>query len=275
MIKKILLFGLLLMTFQLFGQKYTRAEVRNSIQENPTFSIHHDNYIITGIPTNTDINSDTADIKYQISFKQLISRKPLVWDSYMYVTYTQKAFWNIYKFSSPFEEINFNPSVGLAKVIYDKDDRVKGLASVMLNHNSNGRDSIYSRSWNSLNFKYSTALNEKTLLSAELWAPFMYKEGNPDLLDYIGLAAVTVSRNLNSEKLILEIQAKKGLEWDWKGSVRSRLYYNPFKTKNQYLMLEWFAGYAESLIDYDQFTSMVRVGFVVKTNELDFLRQKN
>ncbi|MDW5288548.1 phospholipase A [Formosa sp. PL04] len=272
--KNSLFITLFLIVAQFYGQTYTREEVNTYYKEDPTFTIHKDNYIITGVPTNTTINSETADIKYQISFKQLVSRKALPWDTHLYLTYTQKAFWNIYEFSSPFEDLNFNPSVGLSKVVYDKEDRVKGLASLMLNHNSNGRDSIYSRSWNSLNVKYSTAVSPKSLLSIEVWAPFLYEEANPGLLDYIGLGEITFSHDIKPDKLSYEIAIKKGLQWNWNGSVRSRLYYNPFKSKNQYFMLEWFVGYAESLLDYNMFTSMVRVGFVIKTNELDFLKPR-
>ena len=257
------------------AQYLTRDEVNASIRDNPRFSIHEDNYIITGVPTNTTVNSETADVKYQISFKQLLSRNPIVWDSYLYLTYTQKAFWNFYEFSSPFEELNFNPTIGLNKVIYNKNKEAKGIASVMLNHESNGRDSIYSRSWNSVNFKYSMALNRKSILSLEVWAPFVYKESNPDLMEYIGISEISYAYDIIPEKLNFDIAIKKGLNWNnWNGSVRSRLYYNPFTSKNQYFMLEWFAGYGESLIDYDKFYSMVRLGFVIKTNELDFLKYR-
>ncbi|MHA7944232.1 phospholipase A [Formosa sp. 3Alg 14/1] len=269
---QLLVWGLLFLVSPVFSQTYTREEVNRSIEEDPRFSIHDDNYIITGIPTNTHVDSETADIKYQISFKQLLSRNPIVWDSYLYLTYTQKAFWNIYKFSSPFEELNFNPTVGLRKVFYDKKDQAQSIASLTLNHESNGRDSIYSRSWNSLNLKYSMALSRKSIMSIELWAPFIYKESNPDLMEYIGISEISYAYDIVPEKLNFEIAVKKGLNWNnWNGSVRSRLYYNPFKSKNQYFMLEWFAGYGESLIDYDKFYSMVRLGFVIKTNELEFL----
>ncbi|MFB9053616.1 phospholipase A [Formosa undariae] len=269
----LLVWGLMLLVSPLFSQTYTREEVNRSIEEDERFSIHEDNYIITGIPTNETVNSSTADVKYQISFKQLLSRNPIVWDSYLYLTYTQKAFWNFYEFSSPFEELNFNPTVGLSKVVYNKNDEAKGIASVMLNHESNGRDSIYSRSWNSINFKYSMALSRKSILSLEVWAPFIYKESNPDLMEYIGISEVSFAYDIVPEKLNFDIAVKKGVNWNnWNGSVRSRLYYNPFKSKNQYFMLEWFAGYGESLIDYEVFYSMVRLGFVIKTNELEFLK---
>lgn len=260
---------------KLQAQNLSREEINEIIRVMPSFSIHKDNYFITGVPTNTTINSQTADIKYQISFKQLITQNTLPWDTYLFLTYSQKAFWNVYEDSSPFQEINFNPSIGLGKAIYDKNDRVKGLASLLINHNSNGREGIYSRNWNSVNLKYTTSLNPRTLLSLEAWAPFSYKVENPNLLDYIGLGEVTFSYDFKPNKLLFEISAKKGLQSNWKGTLRSRVYYNPFKSPNQYLMLEWFAGYGESLIDYDKFTSMVRIGYVIKSNELDFLKSKS
>jgi hypothetical protein len=39
-------------------------------------------------------------------------------------------------------------------------------------------------------------------------------------------------------------------------------------------MLEWFAGYAESLIDYNKYRSMVRLGYVIKSSDLDILKKK-
>lgn len=257
------------------AQHLTKEETTAYIKTMPAFSIHKNNYFISGIPTNKTINSETADAKYQISFKQLITRKTLPWDTYLFVTYSQKAFWSIYERSSPFEEINFNPSLGLGKPVFDKSNRLTGLATLNFNHHSNGRDSIYSRSWNSLNLTYSTLIDKKTMLTAEAWLPFQYKEDNPDILDYEGLAKLKVERAILPDRLSVEVMVQKGLTWDWKGKFRTRIFYNPFKSTNQYLMLEWYVGHAESLIDYSQFRSMVRVGYVIKTNELDFLRAKS
>ncbi len=268
----IIFLGTLLESNVLSAQRLDREEVDAYIKNMPGFSIHKDNYFVTGIPTNKHIDKTTADVKYQISFKQLITRNTLPLDTYLYVTYSQKAFWNIYENSSPFEEINFNPSIGLAKPIFNNKDKMVGMASLMFEHESNGRDSIFSRSWNNLHVQYATAIDSKTILKAKAWLPFMYKEGNPNLLDYIGLAEVTFIRELIPRKLSLEVMARKGLEWNWQGALRSRLFYNPFNSTNQYFMLEWFAGNAESLIDYQRFTSKIRIGYVIKTDEFDFLR---
>jgi len=69
------------------------------------------------------------------------------------------------------------------------------------------------------------------------------------------------------------MKVRKGLKWDTRGMLETRLYYRPFKNKaNQYIMMEWFAGHAENLINYEQFTSMVRIGYVIKTDELNLLK---
>lgn len=103
-----------------FSQRLSREKINDTIEKMPTLSIHKDNYFITGIPTNKDIASKTADAKYQISFKALVTRNTLPFDTHLFITYTQKAFWNVYEFSSPFRELNFNPGIGLGKPVYNK-----------------------------------------------------------------------------------------------------------------------------------------------------------
>jgi phospholipase A1 len=254
------------------AQTLTREAVKDTMRKMPSFTAHKDNYFITGVPTNTDINSNTANAKYQVSFKQMLFRDALPWDTYLFFTYSQKAFWDIYKESYPFKEINFNPSFSLGKAFFDKSDRLKGIGSVSFEHESNGRDSIYSRSWNRVSVDYSMAVSTKTLLTIKAWLPFGYKEGNPELLDYVGLGEITARHDFIANKLSLELQLRKGLQSNIKGMIRSRLYYQPFKNKsNQYFMLEWFVGYAESLINYEDYTSMIRFGYVIKSNQLNIL----
>lgn len=224
--------------------------------------------ILTGVPTNKSISSKSADVKYRISFKQLVTRKPLIWDSYLFVTYTQKAFWDIYQESSPFKEINFNPSIVLGKVFY-KNNQPIAVGTFGMEHESNGRDSIFSRSWNNFNISYHTKIGRTTQASLKVWIPFVYKVGNPDLFDYLGFYELNVYQDLWSDKWNFELMARKGLQFNWKGAIRSRLYYRPFKKNNQGFMLEWFNGYSESLINYKEYKSVIRIGYVIKTNEFN------
>jgi phospholipase A1 len=72
--------------------------------------------------------------------------------------------------------------------------------------------------------------------------------------------------------LIADLTLRKGLK-GLKGSVSTRVLYKLFNNSgNQYLMLEWFAGYAESLMDYNKYKSMVRLGYVIKSTDLDILK---
>ena len=275
---KIIFTGFFLFTFfiesTVYGQRLTRAEVHDTIKSLPAFSNYQDNFIISGVPTNKPVNKHTADIKYQISFKQLVTRNTLPLDSYLFLTYTQKAFWNVYRKSSPFEEINYNPAIGLGKPVFNKEGYISGIAELQFEHESNGRAGEESRTWNRVSGAFHTPLGRRTILSVKAWAPFSYKKNNPDLLDYVGLGEIKVEQTIISKKLLAEVTFRKGLE-DWKGSVGSKLYYKLFENSGkQYLMLEWFAGYAESLIDYNRYTSMVRVGYVVKSSDLNILKTR-
>ena len=257
-----------------FGQRLTREQVYDTIMEMPSFSSYQDNYFISGVPTNKAITKNNSDIKYQISFKQLISRATLPLNSYLFVTYSQKAFWNVYSKSSPFEEINFNPAIGLGKPVFNKDGYIFGLTELKFEHESNGRDSLDSRSWNRITGAFHTPLGRRTILSVKAWVPIAYTENHPDILDYVGLGEVKVERTIINNRLIADLTVRKGLD-GWKGAASARVLYKLFNNSgNQYLMLEWFAGYAESLIDYNKYTSMVRLGYVIKSTDLDILKSK-
>ncbi|MDN3492163.1 phospholipase A [Winogradskyella bathintestinalis] len=273
------LFGLIITLFVTISgnsQAYTQQELNDSIAKQPYFSIHKDNYFITGVPTNKTIGRNTADAKYQISFKQILTRSELPWNTYLFLTYTQKAFWNIYEESFPFSDINFNPSIAVGKAFYDKDDKLKGIGTLAFEHESNGRDSIFSRSWNRLSLEYTTNIAKNTIGRFKVWVPFAYKKGNSDLLEYTGLGQINLSHIVKPDKLFFDFRFRKGLNLDFKGSVRTRIYFNPFDNNisNQYLMLEWFVGQAEGLLNYQQSQSMVRIGYVIRTNEFKWLRGK-
>ncbi|WP_179346602.1 phospholipase A [Winogradskyella ursingii] len=267
---------LLLATTILNAQAYTKEEMKDSISKLPYFSIHKNNYFISGVPTNKSISRTTADAKYQISFKQILTRSKLPWDTYLFLTYTQKAFWNVYKESFPFSDINFNPSLALGKAFYDKNNRLKGIGRLSFEHESNGRDSIFSRTWNRISLEYATKIRKNTIANLKVWIPFLDQENNPDLLEFVGLGELSLSHIIKPNKWIADIRFRKGLNFEAKGSIRSRLYFNPFKNNvsNQYIMLEWFVGQAEGLLNYRQSKSTIRIGYVVRTNEFKWLKGK-
>ncbi len=256
------------------AQSMDREAFEKSMNDLPYFSVFRSNYFISGVPTNTTIDRTTADAKYQISFKQFITKDQLPWDTHAYLSYTQKSFWNIYDESLPFQDINFNPAISIGKPIYNSKEELKGFATLSFEHESNGRDSIASRSWNRLTASYVTNVGKHTKANFKAWLPFAYKEGNPDLLEYVGVTEINLDHQFIPNRFYLNFRMRKGLNFDGKGSIRSRVLYNPFKVNksDQYIMLEWFIGQAEGLLNYTETTSYIRIGYVIKTTEFDFFR---
>ena len=75
----------------------SEEEVRSKLDSTHSFGILKDNYFITGNPLNKEINVDNADVKYQISFRQRLTNSYLPFNTFIFISYTQKSFWNIYK----------------------------------------------------------------------------------------------------------------------------------------------------------------------------------
>ena len=231
----------------------------------PSFGLAKDNYFITGIPTNARMSKYNTDVKYQISIRQRLTKTVLPFDTYLFITYTQKAFWDIYRESSPFVDINYNPTFGLGKPII-VNNKFYGLTSLMMEHESNGRDSIYSRSWNYISLSGIYFYNSKISFQAKFWLPFV-GEGNEDLLDYRGYGQVVVNYSNSSRMFRTSLIINPNKDFS---RVNTTLDLN-FKLNNkfnQYIFIQLFNGYAEGLLNYNERTSMVRLGICIKQQDI-------
>ena len=235
----------------------------------PNFSMHKDNYFITGTSFRDGPSTNNSDVKFQISFKYRINQKPLFDNVYSYLTYTQKSFWDVYQKSSPFGDINFNPGLGLIRPYMSKKGRL-GYYSLMLEHESNGKDSISSRSWNFISFNWGAEVSPKLIIDAKLTIPYGSLSDNPKLPKYIGYGDLAFTYIFIPQKLYAKVIVKKGADWDWRGSVETQLFFKVIPTSNLYMMLQGFHGYGENLLQYNQQASMIRFGFVLKPNFMNF-----
>lgn len=253
----------------LFSQISIGKQKTDSIfKYTPAFSIYKDNYFITGTSLGEEPTKNNSDIKFQFSFKVRMQNKLVVWNSYLYLIYTQKSFWNVYQDSSPFEETNYNPGLMLAKPIY-KNNTLRSMLMLSIEHESNGRDSIYSRSWNYIGINYSHHFSPKTSASLKFCIPFGLSD-NSDLMTYVGFTEAQFTWEIKKNKLVLDVLGKKGAAWSTKGSLITTLSFRPSTRRNLYWSLQWFVGYAESLIDYKQSTNMVRLGITIKPSFFRF-----
>lgn len=229
----------------------------------PSFSIFHDNYFITGTTINDSPDSENSDAKYQLGFKQIITRDLLPFNSYLFFTYRQLSFWDIYQDSFPFRETNYNPSLGVGHLIFNSDDRIKGGLWFAFEHESNGRSGAESRSWNYFSLKYYKAFSDKFHGSVETWVPIGSKDGNQDLLEYIGYGELTtIWRPL--EILFIEGVFRKAIRTDWRGSAQISVNLRYSKKTNQFFYLQYFVGQGESLIDYQRNSNFLRIGIIFK-----------
>ncbi|MBP4136692.1 phospholipase A [Flavobacterium geliluteum] len=239
----------------------------DSLLTEASFSVHKDNYFLTGVPLNTDINRQSADVKYQVSFKQRLSSKPLLGGFFPYIMYTQEAFWDIYASSKPFSEINFNPGIAIVRPFYIKGGRLT-YGTISFEHESNGRDSIYSKTWNMLAFSLKSQLSPRWTVGLRGWIPIVDKEDNPDLTKYVGYGEASATYQITPGRWSADIVFRKGSGLLNYGSLQTQVNWKPYQNQNYYLTLQWFVGYTESLIDYNKHTSMLRLGFVIKPENM-------
>jgi len=224
----------------------TDKQLLRLFDNQPSFSMFHDNYFISGVPTNKEINEKTADAKFQISISQRLTKSILPFNSSLLLTYTQKSFWDIYQYSAPFSENNYNPGITFVRPILHKN-QLRGVGVLSIEHESNGLDSISSRSWNYLTFSGLYFYNSNISIQAKIWIGLL-GDGVKDFYRYRGYGLLAFNYRNNKDNiwtsLILNPTGKLG-----EMNMIFEFNFKPGKKANQYLFLQWYNGYGENLID--------------------------
>ena len=244
---------------------YNADSVRAILDKQPYFSLFKDNYFIGGIPIGEKITSHNSDVKFQISVSQRLTKSKLPFDSYLFLQYTQKAFWNVFQASLPMRDLNFNPGIGLGHLIIRKNKYI-GKAYVMVEHESNGRDSIENRSWNKLTLGAAVLLNKNWEVQFKGWIPVIDGKENDDILKYNGIFQVAANYRTDNRRLNLGLILTKRLTW-FSFNTQVELSYKFNNNENQYFFVQYYNGYGENLLEYNQFKSILRVGFVIKPQD--------
>lgn len=259
----------LLISIKSFSQKISKDSISDIINNAPSFTIFQDNYFLTGPTLDGPISRNTSDAKFQISFKQRLTKSTLPFNTYLFLAYTQKSFWKVYKESSPFSDNNYNPALGIGKFFVNKNGLLR-IVAIAYEHESNGKDSIYSRSWNRISFQYMQELSKNSSITVKGWIPMSYRHDNPDLIKYVGYGEISYSQKIYNGRFIFDLTSRKAMSWDDIGSVSAQVSYRISKRNNQYLSVQYYKGYAESLLDYTQKSNMIRLGFVIKPSKSVF-----
>jgi len=244
-------------------------------------SAHKVNYVsINQWPGNNN-----AQVKYQISMKFRVLEPNLYVLKYnlfpAYFAYTQKSLWNVGQKSTPFEESNYNPEFFLDYPVNAAilgRFKLRNIVVSPMEHESNGLTGARSRSWNRQyvmvkfglesgeNLEITNSfLSDKAFVYVKLWRASNYSDedaylqaiGDSDtFLDYMGRGEVGISvRNflwggsfknhqLDVKTPILRDKRKDSFEIE----LRQQL-----PAMNFALYLQYWYGYGETLLRFDQF----------------------
>ena len=206
-----------------------------------------------------------AELEFQLSFKMKLVETLFELPLDVWFGYTQNSFWQAanHEASSPFRETNYQPEV---MAVTPLDFALAGINVRFLNlgfvHQSNGQSSTLSRSWN--RFYAQVGLERGPLtMTAKVWKRVnesFEDDNNPDIIDYMGRFELAgnyrlggghelsgmVRRNFSTDKGAVQLGWAFPLAGPVKGYVNA------------------FAGYGQSMIDYNYFQRSVGAGVIVK-----------
>lgn len=244
-------------------QKEFVDSIKNEFDYGPYFGLYKDNYFTAGTTIGHKPTRTNSDVKFQISLAIRLTNATLPWHTFLYIMYTQKTFWNVFENSMPMHDMNFNPGIGWTKPFFSKD-RYVGKLTLLVEHESNGRDSIQSRSWNRISFCGSAIVSDHLMVHAKFWIPIIDGQNNKDILNYCGIYQQGIVYTTPNQNFQFGLTLVKRKGWNlnfnsiWEASWRVN------KKTNLNLFAQYYNGYGESLLDYNRFHSRLRVGIVFK-----------
>jgi len=227
-------------------------------------------YFAVGIGTSSETTS-----KFQVSLKvqffteesSLARSAPFLHD--LYFGYTQTSIWDLGKTSTPFQDTSYQPRLlYYSPQIWESSGHSVRLGlETGLGHESNGQGGIDSRSLNTVYVKPIFTLGERAgwhwTIAPKLLA-YLNTSDNPDIADYRGYAELEVAYG-KDDNLQFKIWGRKGSAgFATQVDVTYPLPRLTFGNLNGYLLLQYFDGYGESLLSYNQrLKSQFRLGLAV------------
>ncbi len=204
--------------------------------------------------------------KLQLSFRtQLISEAPI------FLAYTQLMFWALRQDSKPFHDLTYNPEA-FYRLKVKKLLPIKSVDFGWM-HDSNGKAGEDSRSYNSIYLRLNAeAETEHSLLRASLTGSYLhaFDETNRDIQTYIGPLAYKLALihlwNAWIDRSELALQAIPGGKFSQNWGRGGYQISCSFRVGSLNLVpsfyLQYYSGFAESLLNYSQYIHAFRVGVI-------------
>lgn len=213
------------------------------------------------VPTNKPVQLDNIEATIQLSLKSKIVHN-IIGKGDLWVAYTQKSYWQVYnaEFSRPFRETNYEPELIFN---YPLDSDFLGLKTKMIgfafNHQSNGREGKqFSRSWNRFIVQAGFE-NKDWSLVVRTWIAAETHE-NPDIENYMGRADASFNYRLNKHLLTVRGQHSLRTGEDNHGNIELDWAFPIHGNFTGYF--QFFHGYGDAMIDYNQIHTIAGIGMV-------------
>lgn len=210
-----------------------------------------------------------TEAKFQLSFRfKLLEDLPLggadVWGAY-----TQQSNWQVYDGanSRPFRETDYEPELMVVLPtrydvpLFGWTGRYVSLGIV---HQSNGQSDPLSRSWNRVYAQFGFDAGDFSL-QVRPWVRLresLASDDNPDIEHYLGHADFVASYRTGKFEASLLLRDNLH-EHSNRGSAKLDLSFPAWPQHNLRFYLQAFAGYGETLIDYNHRQTTVGVGIML------------
>lgn len=250
---------------------------RNSVDDPFVLTAHRPNYILP-INATYDPNDRKAlqvvdegelqsvEVKFQVSLKFPVATGVLGDDSSLWFGYTQESYWQAYNsdVSAPFRDTNYEPE---AFIVTEPDLSFFGAKLSYLNygiaHQSNGRGEPLSRSWNRVYADFVFE-RENTVVSFKPWYRIpesSRNDDNPDIEDYMGHGELNMVHVVGD--VTYDVLLRNNLKFDGnnRGAVRLGVSFPMWGKVRGYA--QYFEGYGQSLLDYNNYTRSFGLGFML------------
>jgi len=243
-----------------------------------TLMSHKPNYFLLGAYNSDGYNSsyfeeqyneesihlDDTEAQFQISLKVPLGIN--LFNTFdVYAAYTNRSFWQLYnsEISSPFRETNHEPEAWVQFTpgweIFGFKNSANAFGVV---HQSNGQGGVLSRSWNRVfaNFVFQRgnfAIGFKPWIRISESAE---DDDNPDITDYLGHYELRAGYKWNEH--VFSVMSRNNLESGFDRGAFELGWSFPLWTY-PYVKgyIQYFRGYGESLIDYNQHVNRIGIGF--------------
>jgi len=235
-------------------------------QDEGRLSFHEPMFFIAG--AGSDANAQ-AQLSFKLRLYEPADKNSRRFFDNLYFAYTQAAFWDLTADSKPFLDTNYIPS--FFYYVPNTDWRVGGNAvgiAAGYEHESNGKDDIDSRSIDTLfvrpYFAFGDTRDFHWTFSPKIYA-YIEKSENPDIQKYRGYGDFRFTYGKNDDWQAAWILRKGTKSSAFSSDLQFTYPLNRLLPGlSGYLMAQYFTGYGETLLDYNQREPWsVRIGYAI------------